>query len=361
MSESNESQASPPKGRLSRQQAKIILAIGAVLVVALIIVYPKPKVEVVATETPPVNVTIQTVVPIENLADTFTLPAVIEPNRTVDLTAEISGRIERLGQSKGRPVQKGDLLVELNTDLLHPELTRAKAQLKRHQTEFARMTDLVERKATSRSDLDNAAMDLAMSVASVEEIQARLERSRITAPCDGILNDLLVEVGEYVQPGTPVAQIVETQTVKAVVDIPERDIAYFSKGQTALVLIEDQEVTGTITYISSLADQQTRTTRMEITLDNTEGHHHSGQVVRVQLTRRTLANAMMIPLLAVIPMEDSKAVYVVKGNITERREVEIGMIRGDQVQIHSGLQAGDQLIVSGHRFIAPGQKVKVIR
>jgi len=65
-------------------------------------------------------------------------------------------------------------------------------------------------------------------------------------------------------------------------------------------------------------------------------------------------------LLAVIPMEDSKAVYVVNSTQAKRREVETGIIRGDQIQITSGLEPGDKLIIAGHRFVAPGQKVNIV-
>jgi membrane fusion protein (multidrug efflux system) len=68
----------------------------------------------------------------------------------------------------------------------------------------------------------------------------------------------------------------------------------------------------------------------------------------------------MIPLLAVIPMEDSKAVYVVNSSQAKRREVEFGIIKGDQIQITSGLEPGDKLIIAGHRFVAPGQKVNIV-
>jgi len=117
---------------------------------------------------------------------------------------------------------------------------------------------------------------------------------------------------------------------------------------------------GTITFISELADPRTRTTRMEITLDNKQRLLRSGQIVRASLTRRILKDAILIPLLAVIPMEDSKAVYVVNSTQAKRREVEIDIIRGDQIQITSGLKPGDKLIIAGHRFVAPGQKVNIV-
>jgi membrane fusion protein (multidrug efflux system) len=233
------------------------------------------------------------------------------------------------------------------------------------------MKRLVDDDATSRRDLDDATTKLAISKAQLDEVTAREKRTRIIAPLDGVLNDLLVEEGEYVSIGTPVAEIVETKVVKVAVEVPERDIVFFEVGRQAEVLVptkegdrvhtrdEDQWLEGKITFINELADQQTRSTRMEVTITNEQGLVRSGQIVLVRLTRRVLKDAVMIPLLAVIPMEEGNAVYVANSTEAKRCEVELGIIKGDNVQIRSGLKPGDNLIIAGHGFVAPGQEVNI--
>ncbi len=349
---------------LRRNAVKAIIILVAIAVLTAIMKMPKKKREAPATEAPPVNVTVMTVTAVPQLADTFDLPAVVEPNRIVTVSAEVSGRIERIPPAEGSKIRAGDLLIKLNTDLIKPEFESAKTQVERDQIEFDRMTNLVKENATTQRDLDNATSQLAISKARLEGIRARLERTSIFAPTAGVLNDLLVEEGEYVDPGNPVAQLVDTDTVKVVVEIPERDVAFFAIGEKAEIFVETkgeaESLAGTITFISELADQRTRTTRTEITLDNKQRLLRSGQIVHVTLTRRILKDAVLIPLLAVIPMEDSKAVYVVNSSQAKRRDVELGFIRDDQVQIISGLQPGDRLIIVGHRFVAPGQKVNIV-
>ena len=194
-----------------------------------------------------------------------------------------------------------------------------------------------------------------------------MERTTIYAPSNGVLNSLPVDEGEYVQAGTAVAEIVDTATVKVVVDIPEPDIAFFQVGQKATLVADvkgcSHKLEGKITFISELANQQTRSTRAEVTLANSDGLLHSGRIVRLTLLRRVLKDAVFIPLLAVIPMEDGRAVYVAEGDaevkLAQRRDVELGVIKGDEIQVTRGLKAGDKLIVSGHRFVTPGQKVQI--
>lgn len=351
------------RARLGGKVVKAAIIVGAIALVVAIGKLPKKDRDTPAAPAPPVNVTVMTVSAEPELADTFELPGVVEPNRVVTVAAEFEGRIERIPCKEGSEVRAGDLLIQLNTDLIRPAHEMAKAQLERDRIEYNRMKNLVDDDATSRSDLDDATTKLAVSKAQLDEVTARLERTRILAPIGGVLNDLPVEEGEYVTVGAPVAEIVETKVVKVAVEVPERDIVYFDVGRNARVLIHtrdgDQLLCGKITFISELADQQTRSTRIEITLANEQGMVRSGQIVSVSLTRRVLEDAIMIPLLAVVPMEKGNAVYVVNSSEAKRREVDIGIIKGDRIQIRSGLNPGDQLIIAGHRFVAPGQKVSI--
>jgi membrane fusion protein (multidrug efflux system) len=349
---------------LRRNVIKAVIILVAAAILTVIMKMPAKKHEAPATEAPPVNVTVMTVTAEPQLADTFDLPAVVEPNRIVTVSSEVNGRIERIPLEEGSKVRTGDLLIKLNTDLILPEFESAQAQVERDKIEFDRMTNLVKENATTQRDLDNATSQLAISKARLEGIRARLERTSIFAPTAGVLNDRLVEEGEYVDSGKPVAQLVDTDTVKVVVEIPERDIAFFSIGDKTEIFANTKgqavSLAGTITFISELADSMTRSTRTEITLNNEQRLLRSGQIVHVRLTRRILKDAVMIPLLAVIPMEDGKAVYVVNSSQAKRRQVVLDIIRGDQVQITSGLEPGDKLIISGHRFVAPGQKVNIV-
>ncbi len=353
------------KGWFRRNVPKLVIIIAAIAVLTGISKIPKRNNQAPPTEPPLVNVTTMTTVSQSQFADTFKLPAVVEPNRIITVSAEVSGRIEKIPLKKGTTVQAGQMLVKLNTDLIKPEYEMAKAQIERDQIEYERMANLVKDDATSKRDLDDATTKLAISKATLEEVTARLDRTRILSPITGPLNDLMVEIGEYVQPGTPIAEIVDINSVKVVVEVPERDVPFFSVGGQATISLDvaEQEklFTGKITFISEIADDLTHTTRMEITISNRDMILRSGQIVEAHLNRRILDNIILIPLLSVIPMEDGQTVYVVNNSAeVERRAVKLGIIKGDSVQVTHGLEAGEKLIVSGHRLVAPGQKVNIV-
>ena len=171
--------------RLLGYAIKAILILGAVAIVAGIAKMPSQKHEAAAVEAPPVNVSVQSVVAEPELADTFELPAVVEPNRVVRVAAEVSGRVEHIGPQKGDVVRAGDLLIRLNSDLLRPLFDSAKAQLDFDQIQYKRTTNLVQENATTQRDLDTATAQLAASKARFDEIRARLERTRILAQVGG--------------------------------------------------------------------------------------------------------------------------------------------------------------------------------
>jgi len=352
------------RGWLRRNIPKAVIVLVAIAGLTVVTKLPRRDRSVPPTEVPPVNVTVMPIIARPQLADTFDLPAVIEPNRIVKVSAEVEGRIDQIPLKEGDSLKSGDLLIQINADLIRPMFEMAQEQVKRDQIEFERMDNLVKDNATPQRDLDDARTKLAISKANLDEVRARLERTRIYSPTAGQLNDIIVEEGEYVQVGTPVAEVVDNDTVKVVVDVPERDISFFSVGQKAEIFVNfkgrETSMTGKISFINELANAQTRSTRVEISLENKKRLLRSGQIVLVRLTRQILKDAIMIPLLAVIPMEDSKAVYVVNSDQAKRRQVKLGVIKGDHVHIESGLEPGDRLIIAGHRFVAPGQKVNIV-
>jgi len=357
-----------------------VVVIGTVIV-GVVANLPDPPHSQSEVTVPPVNVTVQVVKPIERLRDAFVLSAVVEPNQVVELAAEVPGRIERYGArgqavsapgktweagsivAEGEPVTLGDPIVHLNDELLRAQFDRAQAQYDFDLGEFTRILAMLERGTTNQTELNQARMRRDVSKAALDEAARQLERSTIVAPLSGILNRLPLEIGEYAGAGDAVAEIVDIDTVKVVVEIPEREVFYFSVGGEVELLVrapDESVVLGHITYMSQLADPQTRATPVEVTVANSDRQLRSGQIVRARLTRRWLNDVIMVPLDAVIPLEAGRAVYVVEDGRAQRRDVELGLIQGREIHVTRGLAAGDQLIIAGQRYVSPGQAVSVI-
>lgn len=315
-------------------------------------------------DVPPVPVEVLTIVPLKSLADSFDSPGVVEPERVVHVAAEVATRVERIDVQEGSVVKAGQGMVALNTDLLAAAYRRAKAAAEFDAKDLQRIAELNRGHVAAASELDQAQSKAQTSQATLDEAKAELDRTAIVAPLDGVVNRIPVEVGEYVQKGTEVAEIVAIDTVKVVVDVSSSDVGYLKVGSLQQIFAEPEgpPVAARVTYVGALADESTRTTPVEITADNRDRKFHSGQIVMVRLKRQDLADAILIPLEAVIPLEDGKEVYVVEEGKAASRRVTLGILTGRRVQVTSGLAAGDQLLVGGgQRYVAPGQRVSIVQ
>lgn len=377
-------------GILGRLALPVILfALGGGAVVTLAALLPAREEPKGPEKNLAVDVAVEPVTLRESLADTFNIPGVVEPNRIVTVAAETNARVEayagrkdKLGEdftitagpkhagtlAEGDAVQAGQPLVYLNRDLVEAEYRQTMAEYEYQQREYERLLNLFERNVATKSELDTIKKVRDKTRALLDVQRARMERLTVVAPIAGTLNSLPAEVGEYVSPGQPVAQIVEMDTVKVVVDVPEKDIGYLSVGQDAAVTASAGELTrsGTISYISELADPAARTTRVEITVDNADRAFRSGRIVEVHLTRRVLEDVIMVPLRTIIPMgpvgdrANTYAAYVVEDGQAVRKDVTLdpSLYRDHEIRVAAGLTPGDKLILEPH-LVGPGEAVTI--
>ncbi len=350
---------------------------------------------------PPVPVHVMPIELAAGINDTFKVPGGVEPSRVVRIGAEVPGEVRAYAGrgdkivtksldskivpgpkaagmiDEGELVKKGQPLLYLDTDRLRAEYERALAGHEFRKQEFARYEELLSTKLRTNAQMDQARNGLAVAKAILDLAAVNLQRAYICAPGPGMLNVLPVEIGEYVTKGMTVAEIVEMDPAKVIVDVPERDTHYMALGQEQAIAIRHggqviENIVGKVSYISELADPITRTTRIEILIPNpkdAEGGRRlrSGQIVLAKLRRRIIKEAIMIPLRAVIPTIDENGqsryvVYLVEDGKAQRREVQLdrAVIQGDKIRIRAGLKPGEALIVEGNRFVGPGQVVRVV-
>ncbi len=354
----------------------VLIAAAAVGVVAAL---PVKKDKPPSKPRPPVNITVEQIEVIPSEPDTFDLDGNVEPNKVVKVAAEVSGRIKRYGRHSGRVLKEGDFvkakqpLMYLNKDLLKAAFDQARAKHEYDLTDFKRVQEAMKKNVATERDLAEAETNMAMSKAALAEIKAQLDRTTILSPVSGVVNRLPMKVGEYVQPGDCCAEIVDNDTVKVVVNVPELDIQFFRIGQEQKIFYgsgNKNKFIGEISYISEVADKDTRTTRVELSVPNREDARngrrklYSGQIVTVRLKRKDRKNVIMVPLDAIIPLEKGYMVYVVQNGKAEPKnnvEIDIRFIKGKRILVTSGLAAGDRLILfPGNRKCGPGQAVRVI-
>jgi membrane fusion protein (multidrug efflux system) len=316
----------------------------------------------VAPEAPPVNVSVQTIEP-STLRDELQLAGRLEPWVEVKVSTELGGTVQEVGFEKGRQIRKGQVLARIGTDLLEASLAETEAALVAADANFSKTRELFDRQAVPRQELVAATSTFKQAEARVAQARLRVERSVIESPVSGVAISREIELGEVVPPGSLITVIHDVSRLKAATGLPEDDISYFRVGGEASLEVDaypGREFKGKIHFLSPAATGQNRTFPAEIEIDNRQGDLRPGMIVRVSLTRRVFESAVVVPRDAVLERDTGNVVFVMKDDRAELRKVETGPSERGRILLLEGVSPGEELIVSGHRNLVDGQKVRAV-
>ncbi|MBN2164297.1 MAG: efflux RND transporter periplasmic adaptor subunit [Pontiellaceae bacterium] len=333
----------------------------AVLVAILMIFKPAEKPEETGSEAAVAVATI-TVQP-TNTPDVVLLPALIEANVDVTLSAEKAGRIVALKVDRGDAVKKAQLLMQIDDRIWQTNLKQARIAAANAERNFERTKSLMESGAVSQSDYDAAEKAYIQTTSTAEEARINIEQCRVESPIDGIVNDRFVEEGEYVQPGTPLFQVIDRATVRVIVQIPEKDIFSIRLGDRirfSVQPLEDRTFEGEVTFVAAQADRRNNAFRSDITVDNSDAVLRPGMIAQIEFNRGSRGNMVSLPMAAVLPSKGEHIVYLAQDGQAVRRRVQIDTIARTHALISSGLETGDQVIIEGNRTLSDGQRIEVI-
>ena len=296
------------------------------------------------------------------LEDILKLPGSVEPFQEVNLSTQISGIVDKILVDEGTPIKKDQVLFQLESKQLKASYERAMAQKEHYQKQFVRQQGLQKDRVSSEEELDLSELNLKTSTADLSLAKINYDWASIKSPIDGILDRRHIELGEYIQPGDPIAKIVSIEKVKIIVNIPEKDILYFNKGDQVKVISNHkknqyQTSVGTIEFLSMSSDPLTRTFPIKIEVDNKSGMFRPGMIVQAELLRRKNQQALAVPFFAIIDREDGKGVFIEENGIAKEVRIEIGIIRKGLVEVTAGIKQGDNLIIVGQRELVDQEKV----
>lgn len=290
------------------------------------------------------------------------VPGEVKADIASTISAEESGRVSRIYYSRGARVKKGAVLIELDSEVLRKMYKEARAAYESARIRFERQKNLYQQKAVSEQQFLDTKFTFQRAEAALAALRARLKKMKIRSPIDGILDNRYVDIGEFVAPGTPVAEVIKIDTVRVEAGVPERyavDIGPGSKVQVRIDVLGDRRVDGNISFIGSTINPTNRTFPLEVIIPNPEGLIKPNMLARLYIVRRQYENAIVIPRDVIIEHETGSLVFVADGQTAKARRVEIVASSGNEVLVRGDLRFGDRLIIRGHRDLIDGEYIAV--
>lgn len=309
-------------------------------------------------------------VPVEVTAvERRTISAYIETNGTleaefeVDIVARVSAPIVELLTEEGLAVEKGQLLARLDDIELSAQLEISRVALEETRLAYDRALELQKEELISAEEFESAkaAYESARARFSGDEIQ--LGFTEIRAPFDGLIARRYVDYAENVTVNAPLFRITDFTPLLCPIQIPERDIPKLRIAQKAYLTVESwagRRFQAKVLRISPVVDAATGTVKVTLEVE-AEGLLRPGMFARVFVETESREDALVIPKSALSLDSIGDTVYVAEGEVAASRAVTLGFREGDYVEVLSGVEEGELVVVVGQDGLADGTPIRLMR
>ncbi len=298
------------------------------------------------------------------VTDRFTAVGSIEAGEAIVVVSEIDAAVVSLPFAEGQAIKAGGLIAQLDDAELSAQVARAEALRDQQRITFERVKAVVDQGAGAPQDLDDAAAALKVAEANLAVAQAKLAKTKITAPFAGILGARRVSPGAFLRGGTAITDLAQIKQIRVTFTAPERFLSKLKHGATvkvATTAYPDHELIGTIDVIEPQLDAGTRSARIVARVDNPGELFRPGMSADVAVVLNERGQALTVPSEAVFVEGQQAFVYVVgPDSVVVRTPVELGTRLTDAVEVQSGLESGVQVVKAGHQKLFPGAKVMPI-
>lgn len=285
----------------------------------------------------------------------------VRANESVDITAKVADRVAAIHFKEGQQVEKGQLLVELDSAEAQADLAAAEAAYRDSRSQFKRSQELYQTRALSQAQLDQIEATLLANEARVAAARSRLNDRRIVAPFSGRVGLRNVSVGGLVNPGTVITTLDDLSVVKLDFSVPEVFLSTLKPGLTVHALSSTypgETFAGRVASIDTRIDAATRSVAIRALIDNQDRRLRPGMFMTLRLVRSE-GLALMLPEQAIVPEDVRHYVYVVEDGRARKVEVVVGRRRPGEVEILDGLTTEHLVVVEGTLNVRDGGPVRL--
>jgi membrane fusion protein (multidrug efflux system) len=308
----------------------------------------------------PVETARVTVGPIERR---LTAVGSLRSNESVVIRPEIAGRIAEFRFQEGERVEKGQPLVVLDDSVWRAVVEQAQAALELSQANHDRAVDLLERKVGTTKARDEAFSQMRVDQAELELARARLDKSTISAPFDGVVGLRKVSVGDFVDAGAEIVNVEQIDPLKADFRVAESYLGAVRPGQRIELGVDafpGQAFTGEVYAIDPLIDEAGRSILLRAKLPNPDHVLRPGLFARITLVLNEREDAIQVPEQALVPQGQDQFVFKIEDGKAAFTKVTTGIRREGMVEIVEGLAPDDEVVTAGQLKIRDGAAVQPV-
>lgn len=343
----------------------IIASIALLAVIAAVLFYNKSRMQAesqsdVLTSVPVSIATVER----SKVSEDRSLVGTIVANNDVSVVSETQGKITAVLAEVGQYLPAGATIVQVDDELKKANFATAETNYEKAKKDLERFESLSKQNAATDQQVEVAR--LATKAAEAQYVVARrqLDDTKIASPIAGVLTSRPVEVGTYVQNGTPVGNVVEISRLKVKLGVAERDVFSMKVGDPVQVTTDvypGVTFPGKIFTISSKADEA-HTYQVEVKLNNSKEHPlKAGMFGRVSFTSAAGEDELSIPREALVGSTKDPRVYIVTGTVARLRSIVVGAETGTRLTVLGGLMEGDTIVVNGQNNLKDNVAITVIK
>lgn len=291
----------------------------------------------------------------------ITVQGRVVSDKNIMLTAKAAGTIIDIFVDEGQFVRQGQVLAQIDPDILKRSMAELQTGLNLANTLFERQKNLWDQNIGTEVQFLQAKNNKEALERKIASLNEQLQQTKIIAPFAGVVDEVSIKEGEVAAPGVPAIRIVSPSDFKIRAEIAENHITRVEKGNNVMIELPDYDKTiqSEVTTVSRVIDPANRTFLVEVNMpDSISKRLKANMITYINIEDYKNTDALVIPINAVqFSDEGNDYVFIAENNKAVMREVEIGKTYNNDAEVLSGLKPGDQIIVTGHRNLVDDQSI----
>jgi membrane fusion protein (multidrug efflux system) len=283
-------------------------------------------------------------------------------NESVLITTQTSDIVYKINFDDGDRVKAGQVLLTLIDLEERAQLAALDVDLQEANRQLNRIANLAKNNVASEQLLDEQQAEVNVLIAEMNVLKTQMRALEVRAPFDGLLGLRQVSVGALVRPGDAITTLDDLSIIKVDFNISEVHLPSLANGQNiraTSIAYPDEIFEGKIVSIGSRVDPATRAIQIRANINNQDFKLRPGMLLQINLQKKMLTT-LILPEASLVPVEDKHFVFVVNDAQVTRKQVKIGLRKPGKVQIISGLNEGELVVIEGALKLRDGSKVKIL-